>query len=47
MRLQPGHRFHVIGHDGRIELIPIRKVKALRGFLSGINTEVRRDKDRA
>jgi AbrB family looped-hinge helix DNA binding protein len=47
LRLEPGNRFHVIGHDGRIELIPYRSVKKLRGFLKGIDTRVPRDKDRA
>jgi AbrB family looped-hinge helix DNA binding protein len=47
LRLEPGNRFHVIGHDGRIELIPCRSVKKLRGFLKGIDTRVPRDKDRA
>ena len=46
LRLEPGSRFHVVGHDGRIELIPIRKIKEMRGFLGGIDTKVTRDKDR-
>lgn len=47
LRLEPGIRFHVVGHDGRIELIPFTNVKKLRGFLKGIDTRVPREKDRA
>jgi hypothetical protein len=36
----------VIEYDGRIELIPERDIKELRGFLKGINTEFRREEDR-
>ncbi|MEK7825892.1 MAG: AbrB family transcriptional regulator, partial [Nitrospirota bacterium] len=32
--------------EGRIELIPERDISELRGFLKGINTEFKRDKDR-
>ena len=46
LRLEPGSRFHVVGHDGRVELIPVRKIKEMRGFLSGIDTNVARDQDR-
>ncbi len=46
LRLEPGSRFHVVGHDGRIELIPVRKIKELRGFVRGIDTRVAREKDR-
>ena len=30
-------------YDGRVELIPLRPAKALRGFLRGIDTTVARD----
>jgi hypothetical protein len=33
-------------YDGRVELIPVRPAKALRGFLKGIDTMVSRDGDR-
>ena len=46
LNLRPGQRMQVIQHDGRIEFIPERDLKELRGFLKGINTEFEREKDR-
>jgi hypothetical protein len=36
----------VVEYVGRIELIPERDIKELRGFLKGINTEFKREEDR-
>jgi len=36
----------VIEYQGRIELIPDRDIKELRGFLKGINTQFEREDDR-
>ena len=44
--LQPGQKLEVIVHEGRAEFIPLRPLKAMRGFLRGIDTRVPRDKDR-
>jgi len=44
--LRPGQKMQVIEYSGRIELIPERDIKELRGFLKGINTEFKREKDR-
>ena len=44
--LSPGQRIQVLAYGDRIELIPVRPVKRMRGFLKGIDTRVRRDKDR-
>lgn len=44
--LQPGQKIEVIVHEGRAEFIPVRAMKAMRGFLRGIDTRVPRDKDR-
>lgn len=46
LNLRPGQRMQVVGYDGRIEFIPERDLKELRGFLKGINTEFKREKDR-
>ena len=46
MDLQPGTRVQVLQYENRIELIPLKEPKALRGFIQGIDTEVRRDEDR-
>ncbi len=36
----------VIAYNNRIELIPIGPMKKLNGFLKGMNTNVKREKDR-
>ena len=41
-----GQKIQVITYKNRIELIPIKPIKKMRGFLKGINTKVVRDKDR-
>ena len=46
MGLHSGERIQVIPHENRIELIPVRAMKRMRGFLKGINTSVKREKDR-
>lgn len=46
MRLRPGQKMQVIEYDGRIEMIPERDITELRGFLKGIDTEVKREADR-
>ncbi len=44
--LSPGQKVEAIMYDNRIELIPVRPVKELRGFLKGIDTLVEREADR-
>ena len=46
LNLRPGQKMQVIEYAGRIELIPERDIKELRGFLKGINTEFKREGDR-
>ena len=46
MKIRPGQKVRVIEYEDRIELIPVRKMRQMRGFLKGINTIVRREKDR-
>ena len=45
--ISPGEKLQVLPYENRIELIPLRKLKKMRGFLSGIDTAVERDRDRA
>ena len=47
LNLRPGQKMQVVEYNGRIELIPERDIKELRGFLKGINTEFKREEDRA
>jgi AbrB family looped-hinge helix DNA binding protein len=45
--LRPGQKVQAIAYEGRIELVPVRPMKELRGFLKGIDTRVEREADRA
>ena len=46
MNLRPGQKVHVLPYENRIELIPVRPLAKMRGFLKGIDTTVARDEDR-
>jgi AbrB family looped-hinge helix DNA binding protein len=46
MDIQPGTRVQVLQYENRIELIPLKEPKSLRGFIKGIDTEVDRAEDR-
>ena len=46
LRLRPGQKMEVFEYDGRIEFMPVRNMKSMRGFLRGIDTYVGREKDR-
>ena len=44
--LRPGQKVQAIAYENRIELIPVRRMKEMRGFLRGIDTSVERESDR-
>lgn len=44
--LQPGQKVQALQYQNRIEFIPVRPMKKMRGFLKGLDTTVARDKDR-
>lgn len=44
--LKPGQKVQVIPYEGRIELVPVEPIRRGRGFLKGIDTEVKREPDR-
>ena len=44
--LSPGQKVQALQYGNRIELIPVRPLKGMRGFLKGIDTAVPRDRDR-
>ncbi len=46
MGIAPGQKVQVFVVGNRIELVPVRDVKDMRGFLSGIETDVPREGDR-
>lgn len=46
LKLRSGQKVQAILYDDRIELVPVRPAKALKGFLKGIDTTVAREDDR-
>jgi AbrB family looped-hinge helix DNA binding protein len=44
--LRPGQKIQVFLYQNRIELVPIEPMKRMRGFLAGIDTTVRRERNR-
>jgi AbrB family looped-hinge helix DNA binding protein len=44
--LLPGTKLQVVHFENRIELMPVRSSKSLRGSLRGIDTSVPRERDR-
>ena len=46
MDIQPGSKVQVLQYENRIELIPLKSLKSLRGYLRGIDTNVDRELDR-
>ena len=45
LHLAPGQKVQAIAYDNRIELIPLRPIPQIRGFLKGIDTTVERDRE--
>lgn len=41
-----GQKVQMLAHQNRIELIPLKPMREMKGFLKGITTDVQRDKDR-
>ncbi len=46
LRLEPGQKVQALQYQNRVEFIPVRPMRAMRGFVKGINATVVRDKDR-
>lgn len=46
LNIRPGQKVRVIPYQGRIELIPLKPIQEMRGFLKGIDTTVEREFDR-
>ncbi len=45
MHIQPGEKLEVISFDNRIEFVPIRPMKEMKGFLRGLDSTFTRDED--
>ena len=46
LNLTPGEMLRVLRYSDRVEFIPIRPIKEMRGFLRGIDTVIEREDDR-
>ncbi|HET8563283.1 MAG TPA: AbrB/MazE/SpoVT family DNA-binding domain-containing protein [Candidatus Binatia bacterium] len=46
LKLTPGQKVQALLYENRIELIPVRPIKKMRGFLKGIDTTIDRETDR-
>ena len=46
LNLRPGQQVQVIPYEDRVELIPLRPARELRGSLRGMPTDLTRDPDR-
>jgi len=40
--IKPGTRLQVLRYDNRIELIPVKPMRRMRGFLRGMDTAIER-----
>ncbi|HUT52020.1 MAG TPA: AbrB/MazE/SpoVT family DNA-binding domain-containing protein [bacterium] len=46
MGIAPGEKLEVFQYGNRLEYVPVRRMRELRGFLKGLDPDVKRDKDR-
>ena len=46
MDLKPGQQLRVFASGDRLEMVPVKKLRSMHGFLKGIDTSVPRDEDR-
>jgi bifunctional DNA-binding transcriptional regulator/antitoxin component of YhaV-PrlF toxin-antitoxin module len=45
MGIRPGERLEVITLDDRIELVPLRPMREMKGFLKGLDSSFQRDEE--
>ncbi len=46
MGVRPGEKFQVVNYDGRVQLIPLRRMRDMKGLLRGMDTTLVREADR-
>lgn len=46
MGIVSGQKVQIMSYQGRIEVIPLKSMKEMRGFLKGVDTSVVREEDR-
>lgn len=43
--IKPGQKVRLIVYGNRLEVVPVRDIKAARGFLKGMSSDVERDEE--
>ncbi len=46
LQLTPGEKLRVLRYSDRVEFIPVRPIKEMRGLLRGMDTDIEREGDR-
>ncbi|MCH8895539.1 MAG: AbrB/MazE/SpoVT family DNA-binding domain-containing protein [Gammaproteobacteria bacterium] len=46
MGIFSGQKIQMLVYQNRIELIPVKPIKEMRGYLKGMDTRIKRDDDR-
>lgn len=47
LHITPGQEVEVLLYNNRIELVPVKPMRQMRGFLRGIDTSLEREQDRS
>lgn len=46
LKLSPGQKVQMVVFGNRIEIIPLKQISEMKGFLKGIDTTVEKESDR-
>lgn len=46
LRIRPGQKVEAFAVNGRVELVPVRPIEEMRGFLRGMDPNFEREPDR-
>ena len=46
LNIKVGQKFQILHYGDRIEFIPQKSIKSIRGFLKGMDTRISREEDR-
>lgn len=44
--IRPGQRIRILEYENRLEFIPLKPMKTMRGSLKGMDTTIERERDR-
>ncbi len=45
-KIKPGQKFQILQQGNKLEFLPLQNIKEARGFLKGMNIEIKRERDR-